>query len=321
MALPNFVFLVAITLLLLVSNVSALLSLDETLRRYGLDQWANFLAENPHPIYKLKDITVFAPTNDAVYAYQKDPRIVFLTGNSKKRDTLSKEIPINHFCYPIWCGGGKPMTLRVEGNAQTINPRGVLFYTGDMTSVGDPINAKVMRRKGQTQRYSYGEITSGGGVKAQILRKAIQFRNGWIYPIDRLFVFPSTFAATIEWLGYSYLDEIFERIPESLKSISSAKGATFFAPTPNAFWAWARPGFFNSTKEELQAFIDDHTIIGDFIGYTPKLRHEVTYRTQSGNRIIVRWQGNATFLNDSLIVGDNYITSNGVIQIINKVLT
>ncbi|KAF8451375.1 hypothetical protein BDZ91DRAFT_750772 [Kalaharituber pfeilii] len=40
-----------------------------------------------------------------------------------------------------------------------------------------------------------------------------------------------------------------------------------------------------------------------------------------GNQITVTLEGRKIFLNDSLIVDDDYITSNGVIQIIDKVLT
>ncbi|KAF8451376.1 hypothetical protein BDZ91DRAFT_71389 [Kalaharituber pfeilii] len=86
MAPFNYILFVTLTYLLLVSNVLAqgdLLPLDATLRRSGLDRWADFLLANPHPIYTVSGIVAFAPINSAVDAYLSDRSIVLLTGNSE----------------------------------------------------------------------------------------------------------------------------------------------------------------------------------------------------------------------------------------------
>ncbi|KAF8451383.1 hypothetical protein BDZ91DRAFT_750821 [Kalaharituber pfeilii] len=333
MTLLNYILLVSLTALLLVSNVFAqteLLPLDETLRRNGLDRWADFLLANPHPIYNVSGIVAFAPANSAVDAYLRDYSIVLLTGNSKQiwprenppMPTYSpgnNDVGKAHVATDMGTdtpgsdthSGGKRSTPQTDGS---------VFFTGVIEATEDPINAKVLKHAEQRKHKHWGEVTSGGGQKSRILCDRIQFQTGWIYPVDRLFVFASTFATTVAWVDYHYLNRIFDRMPAALNAISCEKKATFFAPTPEAFWA-SGLDVFQSTREELQAFLDDHTIISDFIGYTPRFQDGTTYMTKSGKQIEVKLKGHKIFLNDSRIVDDDYITSNGVIQIIDKVLT
>ncbi|KAF8459936.1 hypothetical protein BDZ91DRAFT_851826 [Kalaharituber pfeilii] len=129
---------------------------------------------------------------------------------------------------------------------------------------------------------------------------------------------PPTYSDAITYANLTYLHRIFKRLPKARKAIEKATGASFFAPTPEAF---EESGFDPciSTDEELQSFLDDHTILNKFLAYTPSLEEGQEYSTVGGKKFKADFNGTHTFLDKAVVVGEDHIIENGVIQVIDEV--
>ncbi|KAF8460826.1 hypothetical protein BDZ91DRAFT_738320 [Kalaharituber pfeilii] len=222
--------------------------------------------------------------------FNKTGVIVFAPTNGVVKEFLSDPTIVLTGNSQNWRRANGPgVTVYNQGSVHTgappiVRPRGSVFHT---SLVAEPKTARVWKR---TKENPLG-----------------------------FFAFTPTFETAIERAGLNYLEEIFVRLPEALKAIACEKTVTFFAPTEEAF---AKSGLdtMNSDDAELQAFLDDHTLVSDFIGYTPEFEHGKKYKMKSGKYIVATVKGSKVFLDGALIVQQDLITSNGVIQIIDKVL-
>ncbi|KAF8459237.1 hypothetical protein BDZ91DRAFT_851981 [Kalaharituber pfeilii] len=312
MARSNIVLSVALSHLLLAFSAIAL-PLDQCLRVNGLNRFADFLQIYPDPIYNVTGVIVFAPTNDAVDEFFRDPS-VGLTGGSiptmSRRGTTDNAKSKNQGdSY----GGSPSEKKRQEFGVPVLPPQGLVIFTGGSTIPEDPIFAKVLKRRGG----HFPQVTSGGGNISQILGETITCATSFIRPVDSFFTFAVSFSTTISKLHFDYLEKIFARLPQALNAISCEKRVTFLAPTPAVFAA-AGLDAMESDDVVLQTFLDDHTISG-FVGYTPSFNDGESYVTKSGRRIMANRRNGTLFLNEMRVLKEDLIISNGVIQILDKI--
>ena len=131
----------------------------------------------------------------------------------------------------------------------------------------------------------------------------------------RVFVFAESFSNAFQTPELSYLASFYTRIPGYLNAILSSPRLTLLIPPKAAFDALGP-----ITDAELVEILDYHTMINGFLGYTPTLQDGKTYRTKSGGVFVVSRRGRDVFINDAKIVKKNYILSNGVAQLLDKVI-
>lgn len=87
------------------------------------------------------------------------------------------------------------------------------------------------------------------------------------------------------------------------------EGVTLFAPSEAAIVAAGGPANIN---------LENH-IVPNFLGVTPNLKDGLVLTTLSGSKLTVHVRGAEIYVDNAKIVTNDIITSNGAIQILDKV--
>ena len=96
---------------------------------------------------------------------------------------------------------------------------------------------------------------------------------------------------------------------------------TVFAPTDDAFAAMPQ-GALDSLMADpaaLKQFLLNHVVSGQF--HTSDLAEQQALTSNQGSDLAIKVQGSSTFVNDAQIVGREIPATNGVVHVINAVLT
>ncbi|KAF8428488.1 hypothetical protein BGX38DRAFT_1233945 [Terfezia claveryi] len=305
-------------------------SVFQALRANGLEAYAGFLEQfPPTEISENIEITLFAPTNEAVKAYVAANPV----DKIHRRDAAKNmQANLNNIRRgPIAMGGirakGQVVTTgrgRSSGNkvAQPARAGGGRGRGGSGGRGGsNGRRARNLNLDEGSQIY-IATITAGGGVRTKVLQNSFPFDNGIIYKVDSFFNPTVDFGTTITApsdFNLTYLRKIFDRMPHARDKLFGAQEITFLVPTQEAF---DKTGLNVHTSQtcDLQEYLDNHTITSGFLGYTPSFEDGKCYTTDGGSQFFPKFNGTHTLLNDAVIVGENHIVATGVIQIINKVL-
>ncbi|UFH53853.1 fasciclin domain-containing protein [Spirosoma sp. KNUC1025] len=191
---------------------------------------------------------------------------------------------------------------------------------------------------------SAGSTTTVSVNGAHVLENGTQASNGIIYPIDRILLppvygdipttisqIPTIYALLAPTAGVSFklLQQAVAKVGTGISSALTATGPlTVFAPTDNAFKASG----FDSTAiakapvATLAAVLSYH-VLNNNRAYTPILTNGSSLTTLQGGTITVGTSTTATTVTGksnggtaSNIIGPDVTASNGVIQIIDRLL-
>ncbi|KAH8128463.1 hypothetical protein FP744_10008651 [Trichoderma asperellum] len=159
-------------------------------------------------------------------------------------------------------------------------------------------------------------ISSGLGNIANIIHADIPFDGGIIHITDNYFTLPVSISSTAQALGQTTFSNLISG-SNLTKSLESTQFATVFLPS-NAAFAAASVG--PSISSSTASLISNH-VVGGFAGYLPVLKDGAALTTQKGQTLIISIRNGIYYVNGAKIIQANIITENGVVHIIDKVLS
>lgn len=120
----------------------------------------------------------------------------------------------------------------------------------------------------------------------------------------------------IKEAGLGFYEAIFNRVPGYWSVVVNNPQVTVLLPSKEAIANASSKA--ELTDAEWTKILDYGTITTGFVGYTPKLEHNTTYRSRGGY-FVVTWKAGEVYINDAKVIGRNNILNNGVIQVLDKV--
>ncbi|KAK1250262.1 hypothetical protein MKX08_010265 [Trichoderma sp. CBMAI-0020] len=159
-------------------------------------------------------------------------------------------------------------------------------------------------------------ISSGLGNIANIIHADIPFDHGFVHITDNYFTLPVSISSTVQALGQTTFSSLISG-SNMTKSLESTQFATVFLPS-NAAFAAASVG--PSVTSSTSSLISNH-VVGGFAGYLPVLKDGAALTTQTGGTLVISIRNGIYYVNGAKIIQANIITENGVVHIIDKVLS
>ena len=166
-------------------------SVFQALRANGLEAYADFLEQfSPPEISEGKDITLFAPTNEAVKAFlAANPNDIIHRRDAAKNMQVNKNNVGNATAIATLPSKGKVVATGGGGTSgnKVAQPAAAGGGGGGGSSDSGGRNGRRARNLDlgeRTQSY-IATITAGGGVRTKVLQNSFPFDNGIIYKVDR----------------------------------------------------------------------------------------------------------------------------------------
>jgi uncharacterized surface protein with fasciclin (FAS1) repeats len=303
----------SLTLLALSITVSAQgVTLFEGLVNANASKFAQFIQSDPNlvAIFTSPNVkTVYAPTDDAVADFN--------SSNFRRSLHLYTR---QHSSQ----GAHEQTTNSVTTTAQQQAPGGAVVPSNNPTDGGgsSPIVAKgtapPASGNGTTKRQVSGGpiyLYTGLGNNVTIIKGDTPFDGGLIHTTSGFFTVPVSFSETLATNGISnFTSALTSQNSTNLTNTintPATNGVTVFVPSDAAFSAAGGAGNVNLANH----------IIPNFLGVTPNLKDGLELTTQAGTTVTVSVKGGEIFLGSARILANDVITSNGAIQVIDKVLT
>ncbi|KAG0642617.1 FAS1 domain-containing protein [Tuber brumale] len=190
-------------------------------------------------------------------------------------------------------------------------------------AVGNMVFASQYGDSGEASSAGKLEVFGGVGNSAPIVGTDIKFGNGLVHVVDDLLSLPQTCTSSMGKLSLSSLIVALNRASLA-QTLDNTPGVTCFAPTQEAFAALGNPEG-KLSPGELSDALKLHTL--GKAAYSPDLKPGTSYPTlANGQSIKVLREGGALFVTSdgggkAKVVRGNVIVKNGVMHVIDKVLT
>ncbi len=241
--------------------------------------------------------TVFAPTDDAFKALPTGTLDTLLKPESKQKLT-------DILTYHVVAGSLSPVDLFTKQQSTTVLGENIKFSVKDGAFY---IN------------------------DAQVVLAAVPTTNGTIYVIDQVLLPQAAAAAapTLDIVDTAAGDGRFKTLVAAVQAaglVDTLKGAgpfTVFAPTDDAF-AKLPAGTVETllkpeNKQQLMDLLTYHVVAGKVMAAdVVKLTSAATI---NGKNVTVKVSDGKVYINDAQVIITDILTSNGVIHVINSVLT
>jgi len=156
------------------------------------------------------------------------------------------------------------------------------------------------------------KIGTGLGDKIDILRIEIPYDYGFVHLVSDWFTIPISVSASLQGKGLTGFQSLLTSANLST-SLDARKSVTIFAPSNEALAAAGTPSSLTSTANAH--------IIPNFSGYLPRLKNGDKYTTIAGGALAISVRDGKHYVNDAQIISADIVTDNGVIHIIDKVLS
>jgi len=162
------------------------------------------------------------------------------------------------------------------------------------------------------------KIYSGVGPEANVTRTDLEIEGGGLlHIIDRVLNFPRTCTETAEAASLTVLRDALDRA-DLARVVDTTPKFTCFAPTDEAFRA-AGIDLDALSTDQIADALKYHSIVGD-IGYSTAFEDEQQYETLLGVNVTVSKREGQMFINDAPVLRGNVIMTNGVAQVLGRVL-
>ncbi|KAH8586233.1 FAS1 domain-containing protein [Bisporella sp. PMI_857] len=250
--------------------------------------------------------TVFAPTDDAVEGFNETDfrRSLHLFArqgtNRNGRQQCSDEVT-------DVAAQQAPGGTVVQSNLPADGGRGSPIVAKAIAAP-PPGNATTKRQ------VSGGQVRlfSGLGNNVTLVKGDTPYDSGLIQTVDGFFTAPLSLSATLAAKGLTaFASALNSTNLTSTVAAPLQAGVTVFVPSDAAFAAAGGSANVNLASH----------IVPNFLGVTPNLKDGVVLTTQAGTKLTVRVRGEEIFLGEARIQANDLITSNGAIQVIDKVIT
>ncbi|KAI9772570.1 MAG: hypothetical protein M1839_002452 [Geoglossum umbratile] len=140
------------------------------------------------------------------------------------------------------------------------------------------------------------------------------FDNGVFQIVDRFLTLPTNCYDTMATVNLSSVSAALNRT-SNVDKWNNQPGITCLAPTDEAFRA---VGNLSST-DEVENTLYAHTILSP--QYTPILQDGQTFTSQANTTIKVTIKDGRVYFNDAKVIRSNIISNNGVIHVLDKVMS
>lgn len=244
------------------------------------------------------DITLLAPSNDALSEFLEDPAVVAAVA----ADPGLVEATLSYHVIP----GVFPSS---EFSETPVFPPTLLSdeaYTG--VTGGQVVKIMVDGEE--------VEIFSGGGFESTVNEADIEFTGGVIHIIDAVLRIPQSASETAEAAELTSLVEALEAT-ELTETVDTTPDLTIFAPANAAFDAISNTTESLST-EELSSILQYHVV--DSVAYSAALSDGDVITTLNGADVTITINDEGIFVNDAQVVTADVLIANGVVHVIDAVL-
>ncbi|KAH6897735.1 FAS1 domain-containing protein [Coprinopsis sp. MPI-PUGE-AT-0042] len=161
-------------------------------------------------------------------------------------------------------------------------------------------------------------IYSGVGNPANVSAADVEFEGGVLHVIESVLNVPQNASTTAQTAGLSTLVSALSTA-KLVEAVDTTPSITIFAPTNEAFSALG-VDLSKLSATDLGDILKYHVIAGT-VGYSSSLKDEQDVETLSGDSVKLVKRDGKIFVNDAEVVQGNVILSNGVVHVINGVLT
>ncbi|KAL7267824.1 hypothetical protein RUND412_009573, partial [Rhizina undulata] len=131
------------------------------------------------------------------------------------------------------------------------------------------------------------------------------------------FTLPQGGSQSAGQTGFSSFTELFARI-NITNLLDESTGVTTLIPTDQAVLA-AQPWLDLLAPCQLREVFLYHILKNAFVLYSPYLRNGTWHETLEGSYIFTRLFDNSILMNDAVLISGDFIVTNGVAHIINRV--
>ncbi|KAF3347298.1 hypothetical protein VD0002_g5418 [Verticillium dahliae] len=161
-------------------------------------------------------------------------------------------------------------------------------------------------------------VTFYSALKAEstVTQADLEFAGGVIHIIDRVLAIPANVADTATAANLTSLVEAVTKA-NLAETLTQAESITVFAPNNEAFAALG--SLDDISEEDLQAVLQYHVIAGT-VAYSSTLS-EGTVETLTGETVNISIRDGNVFVNDAQVVLADVPISNGVVHVIDSVLS
>ncbi|KAH6905560.1 FAS1 domain-containing protein [Coprinopsis sp. MPI-PUGE-AT-0042] len=161
-------------------------------------------------------------------------------------------------------------------------------------------------------------IYSGVGNPANVTAADVDFEGGVIHVIGSVLNLPQNASTTAQTAGLTTLVSALSTA-ELVEAVDTTPSVTIFAPSNEAFTALG-VDLSTLSATALGDILKYHVIAGT-VGYSSALEDSQDVATLAGGTVKIVKRDGKIFVNDAEVVQGNVILSNGVVHVINKVLT
>jgi uncharacterized surface protein with fasciclin (FAS1) repeats len=194
------------------------------------------------------------------------------------------------------------------------------------TLLNNPLYANVTGGQRVEMMLENGAPTVLSGLKApsHLLQPDILFQGGLIHILDSVLTIPVSVPATLTGVGLNDLISLLNAggflQPGSIaiEIANDVTDLTIFGPNSPAYGA-SFTGFDTLSQADLNAMFKYGAVVGEVI-YSDKLKNNTRFKTLEGSSVTITELNGGIYVDQALITTRDYLTSNGVIQVIDQPL-
>jgi len=273
----------------------------------GLNTALALFPELAATVAGLKGVTILAPNNQAFQKLQN------MAGEVAK---LPPGLVQSILTYHVLNGTFESPALTGEGGA--IAP--TLLTATEYANLNGDLNVVFASQYGS---FGIGEegplqVYSGVGNAANVVKADVKYDGGIVHIIDTVLNIPKNCTATAADAKLTSLVAAINKA-ELATVVDTTPEFTCFAPT-NAAFEKAGVNLDEMSKEEIAEVLKYHAVIGT-VGYSSVLEDGQEIETAQGGTIKVTVKDGKVYVNDIAVIQANVITSNGVVHVLDGVLT
>ncbi|KAH6897988.1 FAS1 domain-containing protein [Coprinopsis sp. MPI-PUGE-AT-0042] len=309
-ATPTFVSLLALT-----SCAFAHRTLTETLAtRSELTSFVGLVSQYPDLVQSVSSSggTILAPSNSALTAFigKLGPQGLQGVSNDTIRALLTYHVlpeTLNRDALAARGGGIAETSLSGPESFANLGDKANVVFASAYGSTGlEGSEAGPLR------------IYSGVGEPADVGASNLGYDGGVVHVINSVLNLPQNASTTAQTAGLTALVSALSTA-ELVEAVDTTPSVTIFAPTNEAFDALG-VDLSTLSPTDLGEILKYHVIAGT-VGYSSVLEEEQEVETLSGQSVRITKRDGKVFVNDAEVVQGNVILSNGVVHVINGVLT
>ncbi|KAI1396454.1 FAS1 domain-containing protein [Hypoxylon fuscum] len=277
------------------SLTDALGSQDSTLSSLNAILGSNSQIANA--LNNLRNVTILAPSNDALSSLMSSSDTVSLLSNSGYLQALLNYHVLNGTYYNT-----------SFSNDSVFIPTALTNETYTNVTGGQVVEAQ-MRDNNVT-------FFSALKENATIVTPNLNFTGGTIHVINSLLMMPQNISETLSNANLTAAEGAINAANLN-DSVANTHDVTIFAPNNDAFNAIGSITS-NLTSDQLASIVGYHVINGS-VNYSTQLQNS-TLTTVNGQNITITVENGTVYANSAKITVPDILLANGVVHVINQVL-